>query len=178
MAELTEKEIEKRIRDAVDANDAPRVRKLLEQHPEFLNHYYNNALTFLIIACQAQHQEVVQVLLDLGCEVDKGKRRNPEETPLFCALGRDNPQIARLLLQRGANPNGNGHVITAIVGPKKHSLELVKLLEKHGADLHAVDVNDFSGKPMNALTSAIDWGKQDVADYLESKGCVLPGEKP
>ena len=55
--------------------------------------------------------------------------------------------------------------------------DLIKLLEQYGTDLHRVFVNHYTGRPMNALSTAIDWGMDDVAEYLRSKGAVLPPEK-
>lgn len=54
---------------------------------------------------------------------------------------------------------------------------MVKLLEQHGADLHRVYPYG-DGRPINALSMAIDWSQEDVAEYLRSKGAVLPDEEP
>ena len=86
--------------------------------------------------------------------------------------------MVRLLLEHGANPNQGRQVIGAIAGNKKNSLEMLKLMEKHGADLHRVFVNEQTNTPMNALSTAVDWGKDDVADYLRSKKAVIPDGIP
>lgn len=80
------------------------------------------------------------------------------------------------MLEHGADPNHGRTVFRALIGEKKNSLEVVQLLEKHGVDLHRVFENELSKEhePMNALSMAIACGKQDVAEYLRSKGVVLP----
>ena len=35
--------------------------------------------------------------------------------------------------------------------------------------------NQQTNEPMNALSTAIDWGRKDVEEYLRSRGCTLPG---
>ena len=77
-----------------------------------------------------------------------------------------------------ADPTVERLVIGAIVGFEEHSLEMVKLLEQYGADLHTVYTNELTGQPMNALGEAVGWDKEDVAEYLRSKGCVMPPTAP
>jgi hypothetical protein len=44
---------------------------------------------------------------------------------------------------------------------------MVKLLDQRGANLDRVFTNDHSGEPMNALSTALDWGRNDVAELTE-----------
>jgi hypothetical protein len=117
---------------------------------------------------------MAKALLDMGVDVDQGKDYAPNENALFSALVRDDVEMVRLLLEHGANARLDNAVIDAITGPNPHAIELVKLLEQYGADLHEVFTNELADEPMNALSTAIDWGQDEVAEYLRSKGCVLP----
>jgi len=87
---------------------------------------------------------------------------------------KENPVMMKVLLQHGADPNLGRIIISTITGSSPHSLEMVKLLDEYGVDLHRTLVNEYTGEPMNALSTAIDWGNDDVVEYLRSKGCVLP----
>ena len=82
--------------------------------------------------------------------------------------------IARLLLENGADPNRDRAVIYAITGSKKNCLELIQLLERHGADLHRCFPLGKTAEQINTLSTAISWGKKDVAEYLLSKGARHP----
>ena len=97
-------------------------------------------------------------------------------TPLEYAFKNDNPDLIRLLLEHHADPNHGRAIIRPLVNNKKNALEVIKLLEQHGADLHRVFVNELSQQkePMNALSTAIAWGQKDVAQYLLSRGAALP----
>jgi hypothetical protein len=54
-------------------------------------------------------------------------------------------------------------------------LEVVKLLVEHGADINTPWGNTSDGKPqINALWGALTYGQMEVANYLRSKGAVLP----
>ena len=65
-------------------------------------------------------------------------------------------------------------MLTPIVGGKKHSLEMIRLLDQYGADLHEVFVNEYNGEHVNALSMSVSYGLDEVADYLRSRGCELP----
>jgi ankyrin repeat protein len=161
------------IAEAILLDDVAKTRQLLAEHPDYL-HEMQGGHPWLQIAAGQNNLEMVKLLLDLGCDVNGEEDYSTRLTVLDSALGNDNPTIVRLLLEHGADPNHGRQVIAAIVGDNEHSLELVKLLEKYGADLHRVFINEMTNQPMNALSSAIDWDKKDVAKYLRSKGAVLP----
>ncbi|GIW82857.1 MAG: hypothetical protein KatS3mg105_4664 [Gemmatales bacterium] len=166
--------IETEIDQAISSSDVNRVRELFGQHPDYIHRRWNDYLPWLDLAVSQKNPQIVKTLLECGCDVNQSKGKSDFETPLFSALCEDDPAMVKLLLEHGADPNRHKTVITAIVGMNEHSLELVKLLEEHGADLHAVYMNEITNEPMNALSAAIDWGKDDVAEYLRSKGAVLP----
>ncbi|KAN0127970.1 Ankyrin repeat-containing domain protein [Lactarius tabidus] len=76
----------------------------------------------------------------------------------------DRPQIVRLLLKHGANPNtrNNKHRTPLHQASKKaDSLDVVRLLLDHGADL---DAEDKDGK--TALQLSLSRGHHEVAQLL------------
>jgi ankyrin repeat protein len=161
------------IRDAVRSGDVQQVRDMFAKHPEMVRHEYGGG-TWLHIAAHRDSVKMIEMLISHGCNVNAEKEFRTRDTPLDYAIMEDNPETVRILLEHGASLNHGREVIGALTGTKLNCLAVVKLLEQYGADLHRVFNNEMTGRPMNALSEAIVWGKQDVVDYLRSKGAVLP----
>ena len=114
-----------------------------------------------------------QMIAD-GADLDKRNSRQYGKSVLFEAVEWDNIKGAELLLKAGANPNlnmegeqGETPVFYAT------SLEMVKLLEKYGADLNYK--NKDGKQPLFELSGmgVSDDGKrwnEDIATYLIEKG--------
>ncbi len=130
---------------------------------------------WLHIAARGNNPHVVQWLIAQGQDPNELTKYAKGNVPLFSALCRENLEVARTLLENGADPNLVRVVITPLVvtAPQK-ALEAIKLLEEYGADLHAVFTNEHTDTPMNALSTAKEHGLRDVVDYLLSKGAKLP----
>jgi hypothetical protein len=79
----------------------------------------------------------------------------------------------KFLLEHGAKPLKRHAVWNAVVAPRSQ-LEMVKLLDKYGADIHEVDEGGFSDRYANPLSLAKDYDLHEVVEYLESRGCVMP----
>jgi len=122
--------------------------------------------------------DVVKYLLGLGCDI-RGLDIQGNQ-PLLDAVSFDQPQNVKLLLEHGAapDPEDSRNVIAAVVGDNQHGLEIIKLLEQYGADIHRVFEHEIAKKKINALSEAIAWGKDDVVEYLKSRGAVLPDQPP
>lgn len=163
--------------DAVDNGDADQARQLLTRHPCLLHHDHGVG-TWLHAAAHDGSVPMVRMLVEMGCKVNAVADNSSARVPLENAILADSVPVTRFLLEHGADPNYGRMVIGAIVGQKENSLELVKLLEEYGADLHKVFVNEQINQPMNALSAALDWDKTDVADYLRSRGAVSPDREP
>ncbi len=165
-------ETTKLILKAVRDDDAAAVQRLIESHPDKLYHDHGTG-SWLHTAARHGSIQVAAQLIKCGLDVDAEVDNSTRDTPLFCAVGRDNVAMARVLLESGADPN-KGHVlITAVVGSKEHSLELIQLLEEFGADLERVFPYG-DDEEVTALSMARDWGKLDVVAYLEQRG---PGKR-
>ena len=120
---------------------------------------------------------MVRMLLDLGIDPNVTTENRPDG-PLSSAMERGGVEVIRLLLQRGANPNVGRSLIGAI-NSDSESAERVRLLVEHGADVNqCFPFGDEDGPIFNALSWAMDAGKQDIVDYLQSHGAVMPDEAP
>ncbi|MEI7687604.1 MAG: ankyrin repeat domain-containing protein [Planctomycetota bacterium] len=165
-------EIEEAIGKAVRYGTLDEIRENFRLHPEYVKRLYRGARNWITEAVFAKKPDAIRLLVELGCEIDRAAI--DVETPLWDALGEDNVDAVQALLECGANPNGKRCVIAAVSGVSENSLDMLKLLEKHGADLNRVEMNEITGEPMNALSEAIAWDKADVVAYLRSKGVQLP----
>jgi ankyrin repeat protein len=173
MANMNEQALENRIAEAIRGGDVETTRRLLAERPGFI-HRYHEARSWLQVAAYHGRLPMIHLLISLGCDVNAADQVGDPWTPLDTAISEDNPGLVRVLLENGAKVNRDREVIMAVAGNKKHSLEMVRLLEQYGADLHRVFMNEVTGEPMNALSTALDWETQDVVAYLKSKGAQVP----
>ena len=111
---LMEHGAEVTIRAAVALADKRRVRELVSENPAVLReiHWANGGL--LTLAVNHGHIEIVQLLLELGADVDERVMLTELEeptpswgTPLWYAALAGQRDIVELLLDRGADPNAN-----------------------------------------------------------------------
>ena len=110
------------------------------------------------------HPEIVQVLLELG--VDVNAKCGDESTPLSDALYgtyHKDARVARLLIAHGADPNTRNKAgITPLHRASKCGwIEMVRLLIEHGAN---VDVKD--GKGVTPLDVATENHHEEVVKLL------------
>lgn len=170
-----DRELVQQIERLIRSGKVTEVSDLFRDHPEWINPP-DPAFTWLQVVINnfrnAGGTRMVQLLIELGCDVNaSGITRI---SPLSKCLSEGHLELARLLLENGADPNRDRSVIYAITGNKRNCLEMIQLLELHGADLQRCFPLGNTGEQINALSTAISWGKKDVAEYLLSKGASLP----
>ncbi|MBI2480170.1 MAG: ankyrin repeat domain-containing protein, partial [Planctomycetia bacterium] len=130
---------------------------------------------YIEVAAERDDVPMMEALVGFGARIDPNiSDENEPEGPIFTASSEGAVNAVRWLLDRGATIN---HVVkgqrrclsltTAAIGGH---LDVVKLLVEHGADLDAV----WMGQ--NALSAAMTYGRSGVADYLRSKGALMPAE--
>ncbi|MFZ0591605.1 MAG: ankyrin repeat domain-containing protein, partial [Bryobacteraceae bacterium] len=110
---LLERGAEVTIRAAVALADAARVRALIEADRSVLREIRRGG-GLLSLAVKHGHIEIIKLLLDLGADVDERTMLEELEVPtlswghpLWLAALAGDRDITELLLDRGADPNGN-----------------------------------------------------------------------
>ncbi len=160
---------------AIESADRATFKRLVSQHRKILHEVRLFGQPLLNAVARKDDVELTAFLLDEGMEINPPEVKRGCPSALVAALHHDALGAAEFLLERGSDPNEDRTLISAI-NAKKYSLQFVKLLVEHGADIYRC----FSFGPnatVNALSWAIGNGKHDIADYLRSKGAVMPDEQ-
>jgi len=126
----------KEIIRAAKSGAASRVKDLLEQDAALISARDSDGSTPLHCATWKGHQNVVEVLLDLGADVNLHNNNDHwGTTPLHAAAHANQRAIAELLIAHGANvhaKNLNGR--TPLAETEFHKAKPVaNLLKQHGA---------------------------------------------
>jgi len=141
---LAEHGAELTVRGAVALGDEARVRELIAAEPGLLREVSSDG-GLITLAVKHRQTEMVRLLLDLGADVNERifleELEEPTESwgmPLWHAALAGDFGIAKLLLDRGADPNANvyasGWPLRNAWGHKDESVK--KLLLERGARMH------------------------------------------
>jgi uncharacterized protein len=141
-----------------------RLHALLRDDPALVNAYAPDGFMPLGLAAFFAPAATVRRLLDAGADVGAAARNDMRVQPLHAAVASRNLEAARLLLDRGADPNARQQVgYTPLMGAAGSGRDdLVDLLLDHGADPTAAAED---GKTAAAV--ARDHGHAALADRLE-----------
>ena len=127
--------------------------------------------TAVYLAAQEGHPETVQLLIDLGADIEKTESRNGR-TPLCIASLNGHLEVVRTLVEAGANIEKKdcGIMKWNALHWASHSghLNIVQYLVSCGADLHTRD--------HNGRTLLHGLQHPTVADYLIEQGVTMRGD--
>jgi ankyrin repeat protein len=111
-------------------------------------------------AVREGHIDTVRLLIAKGATVD-ARTIGHNSTPLDEAVERDDPDLVRVLLRAGADPN-RAHALSVAVQWGRP--ELIRLLRARGADLKAHP---------HLLESAVTFGRKDMVELILGSGIIL-----
>ncbi len=158
------------------AGDFEAFKAKLAATPALLDEPFGSG-NWLHSAARSGNVEITEWLIEQGQDVNELERIAPHSPPLVFALTREYLEVARVLLENGADPNVDRAVIAPLTcngGKGKRQLEAIKLLDEFGVDLDEQFMNEFSNTLINAYSVARGNKLHDVVKYLESRGCKPP----
>lgn len=122
--------------DASALGRLDRLRELLAADPAAANAWAADGFFPLGLACFFRQGEAVRLLIEAGADVHAAARNPMRVTGLHAAAAARSPEIARMLLERGAQANARQQAgYTALHAAAQHGdAALVDLLLAHGAD--------------------------------------------
>jgi len=125
--------------EAAATGQTERVRELTNQDPAAANAYAPDGFTPLGLAAFFGHAETVDTLLAAGAAVNQASRETMKLTPLASALAVQRNDIARTLIEHGADVNaqGDNDVAPLHTAAARGNVESATLLLDHGADINA-----------------------------------------
>lgn len=125
--------------EAAATGQTDRIRTLLEDDPAYVTSYSPDGFTALSLATFFGHAETVNALLAAGAEVNAASRESMKLTPLASAMAAGHNDIARVLIDHGANVNAKGEsdVTPLHTAAARGNIDAATLLLENGADINA-----------------------------------------
>jgi ankyrin repeat protein len=153
--------------EAAATGQTARVRELLASNPAQVNAYAPDGFHPLGLAAFFGNRATVEALLEAGADVNQQSRESMKVSALHSSAAARRPDIAELLLAKGANPNARAEAGVTVLHEVAITgqIDLAEMLLKHGADVNA---KDNSGK--TPLAHAIDSKKDAMAAWLREHG--------
>lgn len=125
--------------EAASIGDIDTLNPLIKNDPSHINSYSNDGFTPLGLASFFGHIELVKLLLDQGADPNIAANNSFKVTPLHSACAISNYDIAKILIEKGANVNAKQIQGVTPLHSAAHNgqAKLVKLLLKNGAEINS-----------------------------------------
>jgi uncharacterized protein len=133
--------VELNVYEAAGTGQTQRLRELIAADPSVVNSYSSDGFTPLGLSVFFGHPDNVNALLEAGADVNLPSRETMKVTPLASASAANQLEIARVLIEHGANVNARASNDFTPLHESAASgrIEFAKLLLEHGADVNARD---------------------------------------
>lgn len=153
------------VHDAAAAGLTDRLEQILARDPAAVNAWGADGFPPLALAAFFGQRSAVELLLRHGAEVSAHARHPFQVTALHAALAGPQPDLARLLVDAGADVNARqqGGFTPLHTTAQNSQLELTRLLLDRGADARAQ--NDQGQTPADLARAA---GHTAVAELLDA----------
>lgn len=169
VAELLASGAQLNIFEAAATGQTDQLRALVEKDPSLVNTHAPDGFTPLGLAVFFGHPETVAALLAAGAQVNLASRESMKMPPLGSAMAAERNDIARMLIDRGADVNAKAvNDLTPLhTAAARGNLESAELLLNHGADLNA---RTKDGK--TPITYAEEHNHSEMVEFLKSANPV------
>jgi uncharacterized protein len=166
------------LRNAIDNQDNAAIRLLCTNNPWLICAYrWDGNNTWLLSPARKGFFQTVKTLIELGFDVNTlDYPTTSRSTALVGAIGDGHFEVARLLLENGADPNLSRPLISAInLNDDDLAMRCVRLLVENGIDVNQVFL--LYNNPNDTFT-ALDWAKSRpaIAKYLRENGAKTAAE--
>ena len=152
--------------EIVENGDLQQLKNIVTEQSELLDLTNDNEKTCLHFAATSGFNEIVELLIDKGADVNC--KNIAGETPLHYAAAFGYNDIIKTLLLNGADINSeNNDLVTPLHNATFADINTVNLLIKNGAEVNSVDVRNYT-----PLDYADMLNKQDMVQLLVSNGCI------
>jgi ankyrin repeat protein len=158
----------------VPADDEAALKSMLEENHIDINALDEDGDTALICAARSGDLAGAKVAIRLGADVNMRSQDDDPTTPLLTAIANEQPEIALLLLDHGADPNAADTSVGETPLMRASALgdpALVESLLAKGASVTARD--DLN---RTALHAACDKGKGEAVALLIAQGADLDAQ--
>lgn len=148
---------------AATMGDATLAAELIQKGADVNQVDSHGRATPLGVAADSGSDVIVEMLIAHGADVNK-------ECPLYYAASKNRVKIAKLLLDKGANPSAyqiDGVSSPVVAAVRGGHIDVLRLLVAAGADPTAV------GSHTNPLLEAASEGHVDVVTFLLEKGAKV-----
>jgi len=158
--------VELNIFEAAATGQTERVRALIKDSPELVNSFSPDGFSPLSLSVFFGHPETVDALLAAGAEVNAPSRETMKLTPLASAMATAQNEIARTLIQHGANVNAKAESdLTPLhTAAARGNIEAATLLPEHGAD---IDATTTDGK--KPISYAEERNHPEMVEFLKNR---------
>lgn len=147
----------------VETADIPTIRNLLARGAP-VDAQNESAETALHLAAQSGNKELAELLLQAGAAVNS--RNDCKRTPLALAASRGHLPLAELLIAAGAeleSRDGEGATpFLSAVGRRAENRNMMRLLARAGANLHALD--DYKRSALDLASRYLHKDDDEFAD--------------
>ncbi len=168
---------EKKLREAVKNNDVSMARDAVRgdsrNRGANINCSYGTGAKAVFDTIRHRHKEMLQFLIEKGVDLED-KNGTFEGTPLIDAASERWLLGVKMLLEAGANVQAKNKYgeTAAYYAAQEHSLPILQLLEKHGADIYQTD--QVGTTLLLAAAEGIHGGNSaealEMVQYLVKKG--------
>lgn len=127
--------------------ELPELIRLLMQQPDYVQNTSRDRTMLLCVAALCGLKDLtLELVLNGGCDPNKppdeafGSELDLQQTPLQWAMESDRPDIVKILLSHGANPDGRQYhnrddfMIPLITAARRGNVEITRLLLEYGAN--------------------------------------------
>lgn len=152
--------------EAAATGQTDRVRTLIKENSALVNSFSPDGFAPLSLAVFFGHPETVNALLAAGAEVNAPSRETMKLTPLASAMATAQNEIAKTLIEHGANVNAKAESdLTPLhTAAARGNIEAATLLLEHDADINALTTD--GKKP---ISYAEERNQPEMVDFLKNR---------